>query len=124
MEKIEDESTQDHRAPVRAGNVRSFADNARHHLAGAFDITVAASSAYEDARPDYRDLRVRLESGLPSAALPLLQLPVRLDRGGYLALYRNGLVNKSEVLDLDPSRLREIIGPIGARRIFEPRRGW
>lgn len=123
MKQIESDFTTDGRAPLMAGNVRSFADLARHHLAGAFNIALAVSRAYEAAKPEFRDLQTRLETGLPSEALRLLGLRARLDRGAYLALFREGLVDKSRVLDLEPNRLREIVGDVAAKKILGPRHG-
>jgi helicase len=43
----------------------------------------------------------RLEVGLPVEALELLDLPISLERGEYLALYQRGIKTPTEVWQLD-----------------------
>ena len=121
MAQIESEFSAGRSPPVRAGNVRAFADLARHHLSGAFEIALAVSPAYEASRPKFKELLARLEKGLPSKALPLLRLPARLDRGTYLALLKNGLASRDEVMRLAPERLGEIVGDAATKKILGAR---
>ncbi len=120
MARIEQEFTLDHRAAVRAGNIRGVANLARYLLAGAFEIALALSPDYAPARQGFRELQGRLEAGLPAEALGLLRLPARLDRGSYLALLQHGLTTRYEVAGLDPGHLRQIVGTAAANKVLEP----
>lgn len=95
---------------IRAGDIRSFADFARFHLAAAFEIAAVLPLAQGPSADDVEKLLAQLEIGIPAAALRLLDLPISLGRGSYLALYQAGLHQPESVLGLAEERLKEIVG--------------
>ena len=59
----------------------------------------------------------QLETGLPAVALELLDLPVILPRGEYLALYNAGYKKPDTVLSLSEDELRKYTGQLRANRL-------
>ena len=95
---------------VRAGDIRSCADRTRMYLHTAYDIAdilLLGEGPDEDAID--RLLR-QLETGLPADALELLNLPVILLRGEYLALYNSGHRTPESVLTLSEEELQKYVG--------------
>ena len=95
---------------IRAGDIRGFADFARFHLAAAFEIADVLLLGQGPRAEDVEKLCAQLETGIPSDALGLLDLPVTLGRGAYLALHEAGLSHPTEIWAAGEDRLREIIG--------------
>lgn len=95
---------------VNYGDIVRITDATRFHLRSAHQIIAALVVDNPDwlARAD--TIATRLEFGLPEAALQLVELPFRLTRGQYLALYRAGLVRANDVLSLQKAELAEHIG--------------
>ena len=60
------------------------------------------------------ELLRRLEFGLPSAAIPLTEIPLTLDRGEYLALYAAGCAIADDVKGLSIQKLTECVGASAA----------
>ena len=56
------------------------------------------------------ELLLRLEFGLPTAAIPLTALPLALSRGQYLALFAAGCSTADEVNELGMDALTECVG--------------
>jgi hypothetical protein len=119
METIERAATTNsYQGRITSGNIRGFADATRFHLGSAAKIATVLllSDAPEDEAVDA--LLRQLETGLPFGALDLLNLPVSLVRGEYLALYRAGLDSLEKVLTASPERLTEIVGPLAAAQVL------
>jgi helicase len=95
---------------IGPGDVRRFADNTRFHLRSAqqlLSVLLVGQSPDEDA---FDRMLKRLEEGLPSDALPLLELPLRLTRGEYLTLWRAGILSAGAVWDLGADGLDRLLG--------------
>jgi len=85
---------------IEAGNIRGYADRTRMYLGSVGDI-VKLLLLDRSPKEDTMDILLkRLEIGLPSDALDLLNLPVQLTRGEYLALYQAGFKKADAVLSL------------------------
>lgn len=97
-------------AKVGAGNIRSFSELARFHLSAAFEIADALVFDHGPSAEDVEKLLAQLEVGIPAAALGLLDLPIQLARGSYLALYQAGLHQPESVWSLTEAELRKIVG--------------
>lgn len=78
---------------VAAGDVRSIADTTRFHLRSAADIAAVAFPGEAPPLDQMETLLRQLELGMPEAALALLDLPIRLERGEYLGLVAVGVVD-------------------------------
>jgi hypothetical protein len=92
------------------GDIRRFADASRFHLRAAYHIAAALSVEYGAQGAEIDVLIKRLEVGLPADALGLLSLPIQLDRGGYLALYRRGARRVADVWTLGDKDLLAVLG--------------
>jgi replicative superfamily II helicase len=95
---------------ISHGDIRRFADSTRWCLRSVHEILTLL---FPDLSPhlDEIDMISRsLEVGLPREALPLLDLPLQLSRGEYLALYRNGMNNVEKVKGAPAAPLIEILG--------------
>lgn len=98
-----------------AGDIRGFANLARFHLQGAFEIADALLVGDGPNGEDVEQLLAQLEVGLPAEAMVLLQLPIRLPRGAYLALHRAGYLRPNEVLGLPKEKLVTLVGDATAQ---------
>lgn len=106
---------------VGPGDVRSFADFARFHLVAAFEIANVLLTIAEPLADDIESLMARLETGLPALALPLLELPVPLPRGAYLALYGAGMASTADVDAVPAEQLETLVGPMSAAQLLAQR---
>lgn len=106
---------------IRAGDIRSFADFARFHLTAAFDIAEVLLLGQGPNAEDVERLLAQLEAGIPAIALGLLDLPVPLGRGTYLALHKADIIRSAAVWELTEERLREIVGTAAAATIWAAR---
>jgi replicative superfamily II helicase len=104
-------TTNSFQGKITAGNIRTFADATRFHLRSA--VQIAAVLLLADGPTDEAvDILFRqLETGLPAAALALLELPITLSRGEYLALLEAGCKSASDVGSLSMDDLTKIVGP-------------
>ncbi len=93
-----------------AGDIRGFAEFARFHLAAAFEIADVLLLGQGPSGEEVDALLTQLEAGIPAGALGLLELPVTLGRGSYLALHRRGLVRPEDVWSLTREQVRNIVG--------------
>ena len=110
-----------YRARIAAGNIRGFADFARFHLSAAFDIADVLLVGEGPCAEDIETLLAQLETGIPAAALELLDLPVQLDRGSYLALYQAGYVRPRDIWKVTEQHIRDLVGPATATTIWATR---
>lgn len=102
---------------IGAGNIRSFADFARFHLRAAFEIADVLLLGQGPGADDVEKLLAQLEAGIPADALGLLDLPLNVARGTYLALHQAGVVQPADLWALENERLREIVGNAVAARL-------
>ncbi len=110
IEEIERTFTVNPYYSIGAGDIRSFAELARFHLQAAFEIANVLLPGQDTEADDVQKLLAQLEVGLPAEALELLELPVRLPRGAYLALHRAGAVQPEAVWGLSEKALRDTVG--------------
>ena len=92
---------------IEYGNVRSFAENTRFFLGSAASI---AGVMYPGTLQDLDDLLKRLEVGLPTDALRLLEIDLALTRGEYLTLYNQGVRSREDFEKLTKERLAALFG--------------
>jgi hypothetical protein len=117
MRSIEDQFTKNRIfAAMTAGAVRSFADGTRFWLSSAVEIlqVILVTATLSTDAVD-RILR-QLEAGIPESALPLLALPVQLERGEYLGLVQAGFGTPDLVWQAGKERLQ---GVLSRRRVKE-----
>lgn len=105
---------------IGAGEIRRFADQTRFHLRSAFDIADVLLLGEGPNEEAVDRLLKQLEVGLPSNALGLLNLPVRLTRGEYLTLHRAGFRQAEEVLGASTSDLSKHVGETRASELSAP----
>jgi len=96
------------------GNIIGIADGTRFHLRSAHQILSTLFPDQPEFLKGLDEILQRLEFGLPSAALPLVKLPVRLTRGQYLALANAGAGTPEGVNVLSDERLRDCVGAAAA----------
>lgn len=92
------------------GNIIGIADATRFHLRSAHQILAALFPDQPDFLKSLDEILQRLEFGLPSTALPLTRVSVRLTRGQCLALLSIGVHNADGLENLDDDRLRRCVG--------------
>jgi hypothetical protein len=93
--------------PIDYGTIRGFADTTRFLLRSVADIANLITPR-EDF--DIEPVLKQLAFGLPEGALALVDLPVPLVRGEYLALWRAGLVTPEQVLEAPLDLLSTLLG--------------
>jgi helicase len=109
---------------VGPGDVTGFADRTRLYLRAAHgiaDVLLLGEGPDEEA---VDALVHRLEAGLPEGALGLMDLPVGLTRGEYLALHNAGHSTTEAVMALPAGELEPYVGRQRAgrlRRSAQPR---
>jgi len=106
---------------ITAGSVRQFADATRYHLRPAHQIASLLLLADAPSDDDMETLLRRIELGIPAAAVPLLELPVPLLRGEYLALHGAGATSLSGVWALAREQLEQLVGRDTASRLWSLR---
>ena len=95
---------------IGSGDIRGFADFARFHLVAAFEIADVLLLGQGPSAEDVENLLAQLEAGIPTDALGLLDLRVRLGRGTYLAVHQAGLSNPADIWAIGEERLRVLVG--------------
>jgi hypothetical protein len=104
---------------IQQGDIRRFADATRFHLRSAHQIL---SVLFIEEGPDEQAMEAllrRLETGVPAGALSLLDLPIPLSRGEYLALFSDGVDALHKVWGMPPDNLARIIGSERAHDILK-----
>lgn len=114
-------STTPYQGKIGHGDIQRFADATRFHLRAAFQIAAALFPEYGTQGEQVDILIKRLEVGLPTDALGLLDLPVSLERGEYLALYQRGVKTAADAWRLTQEDLPRIVGRTKAG-LLEPKR--
>ncbi|MDO8769397.1 MAG: hypothetical protein Q7K57_11975 [Burkholderiaceae bacterium] len=99
------------------GNIIGIADGTRFHLRSAHQILSTLFPDQPEFLKGLDEILQRLEFGLPSAALPLVKVPVRLTRGQYLALANAGAGTPEGVNALSDERLRDCVGAVVAAQL-------
>lgn len=107
-------STTPYGGAIGYGNIIGIADATRFHLRSAHQILATLFPDQLEFLKGLDEILQRLEFGLPSTALPLTRLSVRLTRGQCLALVSIGVCSASDLENLDYARLRECVGSVTA----------
>ncbi|HZZ31429.1 MAG TPA: DEAD/DEAH box helicase [Phenylobacterium sp.] len=110
IQDIEARYTPNAFSPMASADIRGFADGTRYLLDSASRV---AALVLGEAAPDdtsVRELLLRLDTGLPPAALPLVNLPAPLTRGERLALFNAGVTDASQLRGLGEEALAQLIG--------------
>ena len=105
---------------IEYGNIISIADTTRFHLRSAHQILSTLFPDRSDFMTALDELLRRLEFGLPTAAIPLTEIPLALDRGEFLALYAAGCATGDDVKGLSVEKLTECIGASATSRLRPP----
>lgn len=95
---------------IEYGNIIGIADATRFYLRPAYEIAailVVQSGIIEES---IEQILKQLEVGLPADALSLLSLPIPLNRGEYLELFKQGIKNPNELWLLDDDNIQKILG--------------
>jgi hypothetical protein len=122
VERIEEAYTANpYQGKIGYGDIRKFADSTRFHLSAAHRLTniLFVSGGPTEETID-RMLR-QLEIGLPAQALGLVDIPVGLARGDYLALLSAGIQNPAQVWQRSDEQLSQILGPLVGRLLSSKR---
>lgn len=101
---------------VAGGDIRSMADATRFHLRSASQIVALIAQADMPSPESIEEVLRQLEVGIPADALGLLELPVTLARGEYLALVSLGIKRAEDVWK---ASRREVEGAIGVDRFAQ-----
>lgn len=102
---------------VGSGDVTGIANRTRLYLQAAHrvaDVLLLGGGPDEEA---IDALLIRLEVGLPEGAVGLVDLPVSLTRGEYLALHNAGYSTSEAVLALPAEEMELYVGQHRARRL-------
>ncbi|OEU66440.1 MAG: DEAD/DEAH box helicase [Desulfovibrio sp. S3730MH75] len=106
---------------VGAGDVRGYADRTRMYLCTAYDIADVLLLGEGPDEEAIDRLLEQLETGLPADALELLNLPIALPRGEYLALYNAGHKEPDSVFTLSDEELRRYVGQVRIKQLIAHR---
>lgn len=113
VEAIEQHYTPNpYRGAINYGHIQGFANTTRFHLRAAHEILLASITSPVIDGERLSNLLLQLEFGLPLEALDLINLPVPLSRGQYLALFRLGVKSKDDYRQLsEPDRV-SVLGEV------------
>lgn len=118
VEVIEEKySTTPFGGSVGPGDITGFANRTRLYLRAAHGIADVLLLGEGPDEEVVDALVHRLEAGLPEDALGLMDLPVGLTRGEYLALYSAGYRTTQAVLSLRAKELEQYVGRRSADRL-------
>ncbi len=104
-------TTNPYRGKIGSGDIRKFADLTRFHLRSAFQI---AQLIFPDKEFDSSNLDAmlkKLEVGIPSEGLLLLEIPYRFTRGEYLSLLRAKIKTSEELKSKTSMHLAAVLEP-------------
>lgn len=104
-------------AALNYGDIRGIADTTRFHLRSARQIVsllLVSTPAFEE---EIDNLLLQLEAGIPADTLDLLNLPIPLPRGDYLALRAVGIKIRQELWQIPHERLQSILGNVTVMRL-------
>lgn len=110
LDQIEQKySANPYQGTIGAGDIRGFADVTRLYLRTANEIAGIVLLGEGPDATEVDDLLKRLELGIPTEALSLMELSVPFVRGEYLELLRAGYSTSEAVLCLTDSELMQLI---------------
>jgi len=113
VERIEETYTANpYQGKIGYGDIRKFADSTRFHLSAAHRITNILFVSGGPTEGTIDRLLRQLEIGMPAQALGLVDIPVDLTRGDYLALLGAGIHNPDQVWQRSDEQLSHLLGPL------------
>lgn len=122
VERIEEAYTANpYQGKIGYGDIRKFADSTRFHLSAAHRLTNILFVSGGPTEETIDRLLRQLEIGLPAQALGLVDIPVALTRGDYLALLSAGIQNPAQVWQRSDEQLSLILGPLVGRLLSSKR---
>jgi replicative superfamily II helicase len=95
---------------VRAGDIRSCADNGRYHLKSVYGVLSAAFPTSMPAAEEVDTFLLRLEFGISAAALPFIGLMPRLGREDVIALAKVGITDITALKAKTAAELTALLG--------------
>lgn len=98
LEIIEKQYSKNLYIAVGYGDIRKVADSTRFYLRSAFQIAILSLVGFNPNEQTIETLLKQLEVGIPADAIDLLEIPMSLTRGEYLALYNAGIKTKEDFL--------------------------
>ena len=107
-----DYTTNPYQGKIGYGEIRSFADTTRFHLRSAIPI---ANLILIDKAPSGQSLETllkQLEIGIPADMFGLLEIPIALERGEYLALYNANIRTAETLLASDKEMITSLLGKL------------
>jgi len=112
IEKIEsDYSTTPYQGKIGYGDIIKFADATRFYLRSAYEIINVMFLGEGPNEEEMEALLKQLEVGIPIEALDLLEAEMRLERGEYLILFKEGISSNAEFLKMSEENANKILGP-------------
>jgi hypothetical protein len=106
---------------ISYGDIRRFADATRFHLRSAQQI-IAVLVTDDTSLLTAIDATLKcLEIGIPRECLALLDLPIALNRGQYLALYETGAKTPEAICSLQSAQLIRLLGERTAQELEKRR---
>lgn len=110
LEQIEaNYSTTPYAGSIQHGDVRRFADTTRFHLRSTIKILTILFPELSHMAESLDRLQKRLEVGIPEECLALLELPVPMGRGEYLALFTAGVNGTQSFWTQDPISIASLL---------------
>ena len=101
-------STSPYFGRIGYGDIRRFADITRFHLRSVYQIALIMDIAPKEEKME--TLLNQLEIGIPEVVISLLSLPLRLERGEYLALYNVNIKTIKDLWAASSDQLKTILG--------------
>ncbi|MHB1683532.1 MAG: DEAD/DEAH box helicase [Bacilli bacterium] len=96
---------------ITHGDIRKFTDSTRYHLRSAYQIASLTLLEGVPSADDVENLIKQLEFGVPANMLDLLNTPIPLARGEYLALSGANIKTIEQLWSVPVDRLKEILDP-------------
>ena len=112
VEKIESNySTTPYQGKIGYGDIIKFADATRFYLRAAYEIANVMFLGEGPSEEEMEKLLKQLEVGIQIEALDLLEAEIRLERGEYLHLFKEGISSNTEFLKTSEETVNKILGP-------------
>lgn len=104
---------------ISYGDIQKFADNTRFHLRSAQKILTLMLVENAPSAEEIDVILKQLERGLPSTAVKLLEVPIVMTRGQYLALNNIKCISLEDIQKLDVVSLEQLVGKAMTKRLME-----
>ncbi|MBP0016374.1 MAG: DEAD/DEAH box helicase [Cyanobacteria bacterium SBLK] len=125
IEEIEQKySPNPSKGKIEYGDILRFVEATRFHLRSAHQIISLIRIGQSPTAEEIAIMLKQLEVGIPADALDLLSIPLRLNRGEYLTLYKTGIETMNDLWLFSEMRLSELLGKKRAAQLeyYRPKR--